>query len=191
MASKSAHKRRGGRGIRLVARQPVRVQHLAVPPRVARRDRIHARRVLPRVKEGKERDFHSVTRDLTYYRQALMLAATDDLTLTTNTELGEPAQSQLAASVSEPSVSAAGDVVVYTGNWYAARSIDAGQTFQYINPFNAFPDPPNLGYCCDQVVNYLPTIDTFVWLLQYGPKSGPQQDNIQRLAFATSDQVRS
>ena len=178
---------------RLVAasQQPVRVQHLSAPPRVPRRERIHPRRVLPRVREGKERDFHSVTRELSYHLQSAIRATTDDLILVTNSELAQPGQSQLASSVNEPSVSAAGDVVMYTGNWYAARSIDGGQTFQYINPFNAFPDPPNLGYCCDQVVNYLPSIDTFVWLLQYGPKSGPQQDNIQRLAFASSDQVKS
>jgi hypothetical protein len=175
------------------SKNPIRVQHLDAPPRYARRERIHPRRVLPRVKEGREREFHSVTRELAYHLQGAMRATTDDLTLVTNTELAQPGQQQLASSVGEPSVAVAGDVpvVVYTGNWYAARSIDGGQTFQYINPFNAFPDPPNLGYCCDQVVNYLPSIDTFVWLLQYGPKAGPQADNIQRLAFATSDQVKT
>jgi hypothetical protein len=180
---------------RLVAasKKPIRVQHLNTPPRTPRRERIHPRRVLPRVKEGKEREFHSVTRELTYHLQGAIRATTDDLTLVINSELVQPGQQQLASSVGEPSVAVAGDVpiVMYTGNWYAARSIDAGQTFQYINPFNAFPDPHNLGYCCDQVVNYLPSIDTFVWLLQYGPKSGPQADNIQRLAFATSDQVKT
>jgi hypothetical protein len=173
------------------ASAPLGVKHLDIPPRVPRRDRIHPRRVLPRVKEGRERDFHSVTRAVSYHLQGAMRATTDDLILTTNTELTGPASSQLAASVDEPSVAAAGNIVVYTGNWYAARSVDGGQTFQYIDPFKAFPDPPNLGYCCDQVVNYLPAIDTFVWLLQYGPKTGPQADNIQRLAFATSDQVQT
>ncbi len=175
------------------SKKPIRVQHLDAPPRYPRRERIHPRRVLPRVKEGREREFHSVTRELTYHLQGAMRATTDDLTLVTNTELAQPGQQQLASSVGEPSVAAAGDVpvVMYTGNWYAARSIDGGQTFQFINPFASFPDPPNLGFCCDQVVNYLPSIDTFVWLLQYGPKAGPQADNIQRLAFATSDQVKT
>jgi hypothetical protein len=116
-------------------------------------------------------------------------AATDDVRLVTNTELAQPGQQQLASSVDEPSVAANGPVVMYTGNWYAARSADGGQTFQYIDPFTAFPDPPNLGYCCDQVVNYIASIDTFVWLLQYGPKTGPEADNIQRLAFARSADV--
>lgn len=181
--------------VRLVSPSPkaIRVKHLDVPPRYPRRERIHPRRILPRVREGKERTFHSTTREISLHLQMdlapVIRAATDDLTVVTNTELTEPGQQQLASSVGEPSVAAKDQVVMYTGNWYAARSADGGQTFQYIDPFTAFPDPPNLGYCCDQVVNYIASIDTFVWLLQYGPKSGPDADNIQRLAFAKSADV--
>jgi len=175
------------------AAKAIRVKHLKAPPRHAARERIHPRRFLPRVKEGKEREFHSVTREVSHHLQRAfgpgVRAATDDLTLVTNTELAQPGQQQLASSVDEPSVAVNGQVLMYTGNWYAARSKDGGQTFQYIDPFTAFPDPPNLGYCCDQVVNYIASIDTFVWLLQYGPKSGPQADNIQRLAFAKTADV--
>jgi hypothetical protein len=113
----------------------------------------------------------------------------DNLSLVTNTELNGPGQQQLAANVDEPSVSANAQVVFYTGNWYAARSADGGRTFEYIDPFHAFPDPPNLSFCCDQVVNYIPDIDTFVWLLQYGPRQGPDANNIQRLAFAKTADV--
>ena len=49
-------------------------------------------------------------------------------------------------------------------------------------------DPPGVTFCCDQVVNYMPSIDTFMWLMQYGPSTG---DNIQRLAFATTDNVKA
>jgi hypothetical protein len=171
----------------------IEVTHLEVPPPYKRRERIHPRRILPRVKEGKEREFHSTTRELSQQLQrgitAVVRAATDDLSVVTNTELSEPGQQQLASSVGEPSVAANEQVVMYTGNWYSARSADSGKTFQYIDPFTAFPDPPNLGYCCDQVVNYIASIDTFVWLLQYGPKTGPQADNIQRLAFAKTADV--
>jgi hypothetical protein len=152
---------------------------------------------LPRIKEGRERAFHSVTRELSFHLQRAMplgvRGASDDLTLITNTELTQPGQQQLAASVGEPSTSAdsTSGVVMYTGNWYAARSIDGGQTFDFIDPFKSFPDPDNLGFCCDQVVQYIPSIDTFVWLLQYGPKAGPDADNIQRLAFATSGNVKA
>src|SRR5579864_2174598 len=197
MAKKDSGTRSGGKAtgsFRLVVpvKRPVQVKHLNTPLRYARREGVHARRVLPRVKEGKERALPSVTRALAFHLQSGgPRATTDDLTLVTNTELTGPGQKQLASSVGEPSCAAAsaGLVVLYTGNWYAARSADGGQTFQYIDPFTSFPDPPNLAFCCDQVVNYIASIDTFVWLLQYGPKSGPQADNIQRLAFAKTVDV--
>jgi hypothetical protein len=173
--------------------KPVLVKYMNAPPPFKRRENIHARRVLPRVREGREREFHSVTGRAMLLPPATRLfalqAAADDLTVVTNTELPEPGLQQLASNVGEPSVAVSGDVVFYTGNWYAARSVDGGQTFQFLDPFNAFPDPPNLGFCCDQVVNYIASIDTFVWLLQYSPKSGPEADNIQRLAFATTNEV--
>lgn len=179
--------------LRSVSPEPVQVRHTPAPPRVQRRSRIHARRVLPRVAEGKERAFHSTTREVMFHRPlALSIglrAATDEITVVTNTELTQPGQQQLASSVDEPSMAVNGQVVFYTGNWYAGMSTDGGQTFQFLDPFTAFPDPPNLGFCCDQVVNYIASIDTFVWLLQYGPKSGPEADNIQRLAFAKSGDV--
>ena len=175
------------------SQRPVQVRHVHTPPRYEQRQSIHRRRILPRVKEGKEREFHSQTREVTYHLQRALPVGrrdtTDDLTIVTNTELTQPGQQDLASSVGEPSVAANGQVVMYTGNWYAARSADSGQSFQFIDPFTAFPDPPNLGYCCDQVVNYIAAIDTFVWLLQYGPKSGPDADNIQRLAFAKTADV--
>jgi hypothetical protein len=174
--------------------QPVVVKHLNAPPPHEQRRRIHPRRFLPRVKQGRLRQFPSATRSVSYHLQmagAGLRATSDDLTLVTNAELPQPATQRLAAAVNEPSCAAAnqGQVVMYTGNWYAARSADGGQSFQFIDPFTAFPDPPNLGYCCDQVVNYIPSLDTFVWLLQYGPKGGPEADNIQRLAFAKSADV--
>jgi hypothetical protein len=191
---------KGAKAFRLLAasKKPIQVKHLDTPLKYVRRDRIHPRRVLPRVKEGRKREFPSLTREVAYHLQWAapglgLRATTDDLTLVINTELAQPGQKQLASSVDEPSVAAAknnnGDVVMYTGNWYAARSADGGQTFQYIDPFTSFPDPTNLSFCCDQVVNYIPSIDTFVWLLQYGPKTGPQADNIQRLAFAKTADV--
>jgi hypothetical protein len=173
--------------------RPITVEHHKVPPAYEQRERIHARRILRRVKEGQERDFHSQTREIGYHLQMAMPSGprdtTDDLVLVVNSELTQPATQQLASSVGEPSVAAKDNVVMYTGNWYAARSIDGGQTFQFIDPFKAFPDPPNLGMCCDQVVNYIASIDTFVWLLQYGPKTGPDIDNLQRLAFARTADV--
>ena len=180
--------------LRAPSAEPVRVNHFRIPPPFERRERIHPRRILPRVREGRERAFHSTTEQVVLHQPKLLAAiraATDDVVLVTNTPLTQPGQQRLATSVGEPSVAVNDDVVVYTGNWYAARSVDGGQTFEFIDPFRSFPDPPNLGFCCDQVVNYIPSIDTFVWLLQYGPQSGPDADNLQRLAFATTADVKT
>jgi hypothetical protein len=176
-----------------VERGPVVVRHLDAPPLFQRRTSVHPRRVLPRVREGRERQFHSATPVLALVPRAAPVfaraAAPDDVAIAVNTELNQPAASHLASNVGEPSAAMNGNVVLYTGNWYAAQSTDGGQTFQFIDPFRSFPDPPGLSFCCDQVVNYIPAIDTFVWLLQYGVQQGPQADNIQRLAFAKTDDV--
>jgi hypothetical protein len=114
-------------------------------------------------------------------------ADTDQIALVTNTELDGPGQQQVASNVGEPSVAVNGNVVFFTGNWYAAMSPDGGKTFSFIDPNSEFPNPnAKTAFCCDQVVQYIQQIDTFVWLLQYGPSTG---DNIQRLAFATTADV--
>jgi hypothetical protein len=71
---------------------------------------------------------------------------------------------------SEPSGAKAGQVIFTTANWFAAISIDGGTTFNTIDP-TVYAGPANpatdKGFCCDQVVQYLPSIDRFVWLIQY------------------------
>lgn len=159
----------------------VTVTHLAAPPTVNRPKKIHPRRLLSFVKEGVERGVHSTTPRATI--RPLDAGPDQALKLFLNTELTGPAQNQTGGNVGEPSTSINGNVVFYTGNWYAAMSSDGGKTFRYIDP-NGMAQPgdgPNVTFCCDQVVNYMPSIDMFVWLLQYGPSTG---DNIQRLAFA-------
>jgi hypothetical protein len=178
--------------LRQAAKQPVQVRHLALPPKFQKPRRIHPRRVLPFVREGLERDFHSTSTRAILYRASQVRdathSATDEVALLTNTALVEAGRNQTASNVGEPSTALNGQVAFYTGNWYAAMSSDAGKTFRYLDPATAFAasDPPNSHFCCDQVVNYIPQIDTFVWLLQYGPDSG---NNIQRLAFAKSADV--
>jgi hypothetical protein len=173
--------------VRIAAHSPkaTRVKYLDAPPKFVK-PCIHPRKVLPRVREGREREFHSAS------RRALVMAppiraAGDEVLISINTAITEPGVRQTASNVGEPSTAIAGNVALYTGNWYAAVSSDGGASFQYIDAANAFAasDPPNSHFCCDQVVNYIPSIDTFVWLLQYGPET----DNLQRLAFANSADV--
>ena len=170
----------------------VSVTHLQAPPTFQKPKRVHPRRTLPLVGEGAERNFHSTWREANYLAPralaAPMLDASQDVALFTNTALTQAGAQRTASNVGEPSVAMNGSVVFYAGNWYAAMSSDGGKSFQYIDPAAAFAasDPPNAHFCCDQIVNYIPSIDTFVWLLQYGPDTG---DNIQRLAFAKTDEV--
>ena len=169
-----------------VAARLVKVQHVDAPPTFKKPKRIHARRLLPFVAEGIERPFHSLSMRAMIQRPE---DAAQNVQISLNTELTQPAQNRTSSNVGEPSVSINDNVVFFTGNWYAGISVDGGRTFKFIDPNSmAQPDdPPGVTFCCDQVVNYMPSIDTFMWLMQYGPQTG---DNIQRLAFATTDSVK-
>lgn len=82
-------------------------------------------------------------------------------------------------TVGEPSVSIVADQVLLTGNWYAARSLDRGATWNALDPYNyLFPGPPT-NFCCDQTVYYDASHDLTFWLLQYAKSS---TDNTLRLA---------
>jgi hypothetical protein len=69
------------------------------------------------------------------------------------------------ASCAEPSGAEGGGVIFVTANWTAAYSTDGGSSFTQINPTKVFPNDA-IGYCCDQVVQYVPSIDRFIWILQ-------------------------
>jgi hypothetical protein len=71
----------------------------------------------------------------------------------------------LTNQVSEPSVATKGNLVLFTANHFAALSLDGGNSFKYLSPFQAF-NGTGYTFCCDQVVVYIPQIDTFVWSLQ-------------------------
>jgi hypothetical protein len=183
---KGANKPKVGSLAMSAPRGPVVVQPRDTPPPVNRPKRIHSRRLLPFVREGQERERHSLNVRAFI---AAPQAAGQEVRIVRNTPLPQPGLNHVAGAVGEPSLAMNGDFVLLTGNWYAAISIDAGRTFRFLDPNDmAQPtDPPGVTFCCDQVVNYMPSIDTFVWLLQYGPNTG---DNIQRLAFATTADAR-
>jgi hypothetical protein len=83
-------------------------------------------------------------------------------TVVRNTDL----RAQSAAFDLWETCAAAGeDVVVYTGNAYAACSLDGGQSFSPVNP-NSLCTPYGESLCCDQVVIYAPSIRSFLWLIQ-------------------------
>ncbi|MBV9790788.1 MAG: hypothetical protein JOZ51_21520 [Chloroflexi bacterium] len=153
---------------------------------------IHQRRIVPPVPEGAEvaDPAPSPAIDWTPRLAAPGLrAASEEIRLVRNVALDSAAEHHAASEVGDPSVAINGSVVFYTGNWYAAASLDGGATFRYVDPFTAFPKPIGMSFCCDQVVHYIKKIDMFVWLLQYSPDQTGA--NLQRLAFARSQDVRS
>jgi hypothetical protein len=72
----------------------------------------------------------------------------------------------LRSTIMEPTSINLGNAVFYTGNWFAARSTDGGNTFTFVNPFTLFPSV-NDGFCCDQWTAYAPNQDMALWALQY------------------------
>ena len=56
-----------------------------------------------------------------------------------------------ASPVGEPTIAVRGDEILVTGNWYAAFSLDGGQSFSALDPGKMFEgDPLGEGFCCDQ-----------------------------------------
>ena len=105
----------------------VEVRHLDSPPKITRPKRIHPRRLLPFVAEGKERGIHSLSPRAFI---ALRQDAAPDIQVALNTTLTLPAQKQTSSNVNEPSVSVVDDIAFFTGNWYAAISTDGGETWR-------------------------------------------------------------
>jgi hypothetical protein len=87
--------------------------------------------------------------------------------------------------VGEISVAENGATVMLTGNSFMSFSLDGGSTFTNVNPTTIFPQDDG-GFCCDQVVEYVPEFDLFVWLLQYGGSP-----NRIRIAVQNTDGFRS
>lgn len=92
-------------------------------------------------------------------------------------------------------------VVLTSGNTWAAYSTDAGATFTALDPTTIFPSGPNKdaagnfldnGLCCDQVIQYVPSIDRFIWLMQFcgsGPATNPNAtclSGVNRLRIAAA-----
>jgi hypothetical protein len=100
----------------------------------------------------------------------------------------------------DPSGADSGRIVLETGNWksYGAVSRDGGASFSLLDPTTIFPSGPAFttihgrrvrldgGMCCDQVVQYVPQINRFIWLMQFsGTGGGTTGTNKLRIAAAT------
>lgn len=81
------------------------------------------------------------------------------------------------------------DVVMMSGNWYCDVSNNGGGTWNRLDPTTIFPETLGGGFCCDQIVTYVPGIDRFVWLLQYAKDAAGQ--GAFRIAVASSASVKT
>ena len=75
-------------------------------------------------------------------------------------------------------------LAMVTGNTFVKISTDGGVTFPttIANFSTVFGDSPDGGYCCDQVVHYIPSIDRVVWLIQTNRSgatgTGPSRERV-------------
>ncbi len=89
----------------------------------------------------------------------------------------------------DPNVASKGDTVLVTHNTYLEYSTDGGHTFTELDPTTIFPNFTDKGVlidgglCCDQSVVYVPSIDRFVWLMQFW-KGSSTKKNRDRVAAA-------
>jgi hypothetical protein len=81
----------------------------------------------------------------------------------------------------------AGNVVLASGNWYAIYSTDGGATFTSVDPTTIFPNSADGGFCCDQVIQYAPSVDRFIWLMQFKP--GADGNSRLRIAAASPQDI--
>lgn len=88
-------------------------------------------------------------------------AAAGDLNLVDDVAITEHSSGR-ANSTLEPSTARAGDTIILTGNWFAGRSRDGGQTWEAFDPYSFF----GKDFCCDQVVVYSPQVNRFIWSAQ-------------------------
>jgi hypothetical protein len=90
-------------------------------------------------------------------------------------------------SINEPSVASKGNLIFYVGNYYAARSIDGGQTWEFLDPsydFENMDNPQIHKFCCDQKVIYDQQNNIFIWYRQ-----GEISENISRAINSTANKV--
>jgi hypothetical protein len=92
-------------------------------------------------------------------------------------------------TINEPSGAVSpGGIVFETANSYAAWSKD-GVHFTQLQPTTIFPNNADGGFCCDQIVVYAPSVDRFIWVMQYWQGSNGQ--NRYRIAAASPATVQS
>lgn len=81
------------------------------------------------------------------------------------------------------------DVILMSFNWNLDVSTDGGGSWKRLDPTTIFPNTFAGGFCCDQIVTYVPSVDRFVWFLQYGADKSGQ--GAFRIAVASASSVKN
>jgi hypothetical protein len=100
-----------------------------------------------------------------------------DFTIWRNSRLAPPHHNK--AAINEPAVGNNGKYVFYTGNDYAARSVDGGATWGYVDPYADFKK-----LCCDQDVIYDKSRDLLFWFRLGATMKNPGE--VSRFRFGVS-----
>ena len=69
------------------------------------------------------------------------------------------------STTAEPSGGTSNGVIFVSANKRAAYSTNGGSSFTSLDPTTIFPNDV-VGFCCDQIVHYAPSIDRFICSLQ-------------------------
>jgi hypothetical protein len=77
----------------------------------------------------------------------------------------------------------AGDIIMRSGNWYVDLSVNSGGLWKRFDTTTLFPNNLGNGFCCDQIVHYVPSIDRFVWYMQHD--AGADGSGVFRIAVAS------
>ena len=107
----------------------------------------------------------------------------------TYTPLSEPKNPGLF-NLAPPDMSGADSergVTLFTGNTYLGASKNRGTSFVDLDP-STFGWPKIPGRAVDQVMIFVPQINSFAWMMQHGQSSGTNDGNV-RLAVASADKL--
>jgi Putative peptidoglycan binding domain len=99
---------------------------------------------------------------------ATVISPSSDIRILRNHSVTAP----LPSLVDETAVAKKAKTVFFTGNWFAARSIDNGQSWTYVDPTSDMST-----FCCDQDVLYDVNHDIFIWYRQ-----GDKDANLENIA---------
>jgi len=93
------------------------------------------------------------------------------------TQFGSTIPGGYKSNVMESSTDGKSRRLFYTGNFFAASSMNKGKNWSYLSAFSGFPD-----FCCDQVIIHDISRDIYLWLRMGAPDGNGE--NVFKLSVA-------